>query len=191
MISTPELKRKAVGDISAEDAGLKLARALQKPNIALLRAMDARQLADAALMAGFSPFANVDGKILTRQLVETFDRGEQARVPILAGFNSGEIRSLTILIPPAPGSAEAYEKAIRERYGDLADAYLKLYPSADVREGMLANTRDALYGWTAERLVRKQEAVGVPSFLYLFDHGYPAMEEAKLHGFHASELPYM
>jgi para-nitrobenzyl esterase len=191
MISTPALKRAAVGESSAEDAGVRLATRLQKPDIALLRAMDARQLADAAPMAGFSPFANVDGVVLPRQLVETFDRGEQAPVPILAGFNSGEIRSLTILIPPVPASAQAYEAAIRERYGDLAEAYLKLYPSSDVRESMLANTRDALYGWTAERLVRKQAAIGQPSFLYLFDHGYPAMEAAHLHGFHASELPYV
>jgi len=191
MISTPALKQAAVGEPSAEDAGLKLTRTLQKPNIALMRAMDARQLSDASAMAGFSPFANVDGKTLTRQLVETFDRGEQAPVPILAGFNSGEIRSLVFLIPPVPGSGEAYEAAIRQRYGDLADRYLALYPSTNLRESMLANTRDALYGWTAERLVRKQEAIGKPSFLYLFDHGYPAMEAAKLHGFHASELPYM
>lgn len=191
MISTPALKVAAVGETSAEEAGLRLARTLQKPNLALLRAMDARQLTDAAAVSGFGPFANVDGKYLARQLVETFDRGEQAPVPILAGFNSGEIRSLTILLPPVPGSAEAYEKAIRERYGDLAGAYLALYPSSNLRESMLANTRDALYGWTAERLVRKQEAIGKPSFLYLFDHGYPTMEAANLHGFHASELPYM
>ena len=191
MISTPALKVAAVGETSAEEAGQRLATRLQKPNIGLLRAMDARQLTDSSIMSGFAPFAAVDGKILTRQLVETFDRGEQAPVPILAGFNSGEIRTLTMLLPPVPGSAEAYEKAIRERYGDLADAYLALYPSTNLREALLANTRDALYGWTAERLVRRQEAIGRPSFLYLFDHGYPTMEAAKLHAFHASELPYM
>jgi len=191
MISTPELKRAAVGESSAEDAGMRLTRALQKPNIALMRAMDANELAYAAPAAGFAPFANVDGKILPRQLVETFDRGEQAPVPILAGFNSGEIRSLGILLPPVPASAAAYEAAIRERYGDLAEAYLALYPATNLRESMLANTRDALYGWTAERLVRSQERAGQPSFLYLFDHGYPAMEAARLHAFHAAELPYM
>ena len=56
---------------------------------------------------------------------------------------------------------------------------------------MLATTRDALYGWTAERLVAKQTAAGVPSFLYLFDHGYPAADARGLHAFHASELPYV
>ena len=33
--------------------------------------------------------------------------------------------------------------------------------------------------------------LGQPSFLYFFDHGYPAADAAGLHGFHASELPYV
>lgn len=37
----------------------------------------------------------------------------------------------------------------------------------------------------------KQSALGVPAYLYLFDHGYPAADEKGLHAFHASELPYM
>ena len=33
--------------------------------------------------------------------------------------------------------------------------------------------------------------IGRPSFLYLFDHGYPAADQAGIHAFHASELPFM
>ena len=65
------------------------------------------------------------------------------------------------------------------------------YPSDDLDEAMLATTRDAMYGWTAERLVRSQTAQGHPSFLYYYDHSYPAADEAALHAFHASELPYV
>ncbi len=128
---------------------------------------------------------------LPRQLVDVFDRGEQAPVPLLTGFNSGEIRSLRILAPPPPATASEYETTIRERYLDLADEFLRLYPSTNLQESVWATTRDALYGWTAERLVRKQTALGQPSFLYFFDHGYPAEEAAGLHAFHASELPYV
>ena len=60
-----------------------------------------------------------------------------------------------------------------------------------MQESILATTRDALYGWTAERLVQKQTALGQPSFLYFFDHGYPAEDDAGLHAFHASELPFV
>jgi para-nitrobenzyl esterase len=128
---------------------------------------------------------------LPRQLVETFGRGEQAPVPLLAGFNSGEIRSLAFLAPPPPATASEYEAIIRSRYLDLADEFLRLYPSAELQESVFATTRDALYGWTAERLVRNQTALGQPSFLYYFDHGYPNADAAGLHAFHASELPYV
>jgi para-nitrobenzyl esterase len=191
MISTPELKEARYGAPSAETAGTTLARALQAPSLQVLRSRDAQQITDAAAMSGFSPFGAVDGKVLSGQLVDVFAQGKQAPVPILAGFNSGEIRSLRVLAPPAPRSAADYEAVIRARYGDLADEFLRLYPSSDTGEAVLATARDALYGWTAQRLVRDQTARGEPSYLYLFDHGYPAMEQANLHGFHASELPFM
>ncbi|MGN6517050.1 MAG: carboxylesterase/lipase family protein [Rhizomicrobium sp.] len=191
MVTTPELKQSRYGLPSAEETGVKLAQALHAKDIAALRAMDPRVLTAAAAAAYFPPFGAVDGHILPNQLVTVFDKGQEAHVPILAGFNEGEIRSLRILAPPVPANAAAYEKTIRARYGDLADAFLKLYPGTNLQESVWATTRDALYGWTAERLVRKQTAIGAPSYLYLFDHGYPAMDNAGLHAFHASELPYV
>jgi para-nitrobenzyl esterase len=191
MISTPELKRAAHGSPSAEDLGAALAARLKTPDVAALRAMDAQAITDTAAASGYLPLGVVDGKTLPGQLVEVFDKGEQAHVPILAGSNSGEIRSLTVLLPPTPASAADYDKAIHAGYGDLADAFLKLYPSSDIKESMLATTRDAMYAWTAERLVRSQTAIGQPSYLYRFDHGYPAADDKGLHGFHASELPFV
>ena len=191
MISTPELRSASFGSPSAEESGVKLAAALHAPDIAAMRAMDASTLSFAAPAAGYAPWGTIDGHVLLRQLVDVFDRGEQAPVPLLAGFNSGEIRSLRILAPPPAASAAAYEAIIRSQYLDLADEFLRLYPSANMEESILATTRDALYGWTAQRLVRKQTALGQPSFLYFFDHGYPAEDSVGLHGFHASELPYV
>jgi para-nitrobenzyl esterase len=191
LISTPELKQKSFGTPSAEDIGKYVAGKLNAPNIAALRQMDAHTLVEGAATAGYAAFGTIDGKVLPRQLVEVFDKGEQAPVPLIAGFNSGEIRSLRMLTPPAPATAAEYERIVRERYLDLAGEFLRLYPSADVQESMWATTRDALYGWTAERLVRKQTGLGIPAYLYLFDHGYPAADSAGLHAFHASELPYV
>ena len=191
MISTPELKKTSFGTPSAEESGVKLAAALHAPDIAALRAMDAEKLAMAAPAAGFAPWGAIDGHVLIHQLVDVFDKGEQAPVPLLAGFNSGEIRSLRVLAPQPPANAAAYETTIRAQYGDLADEFLRLYPSANMQESLLATTRDALYGLTAQRLVRRQTALGQPSYLYFWDHGYPAADDAGLHGFHASELPYV
>ncbi|WP_029908119.1 carboxylesterase/lipase family protein [Caulobacter sp. UNC358MFTsu5.1] len=191
MVSTPPLREPKYGHVPAEAMGAATAGKLGAKSLADLRAMDAETLTTQSLAVGFQTFGAVDGKVLPSQLVDAFDRGEQAHVPVLAGFNSGEIRSLRFLAPPPPADAATYEKTIRERYGDQADEFLRLYPSADLAETMLLVPRDALYGWTAERLAAKQTAIGQPGYFYLFDHGYPAADAAGLHGFHASEIPYV
>jgi para-nitrobenzyl esterase len=191
MISAQELRTTGHDAYSGEAIGVWLAGKLGAADLPGLRSMDAQAITDIASANGFFPFFVIDGRILPRQVVDVFDRGEQAKVPLLAGFNSGEIRSLRVLAPPVPADAATYEKEIRARYADLADEFLRLYPAGNLQESIWATTRDSLYGWTAERLVVKQAALGVPSYLYLFDHGYPAADEKGLHAFHASELPFM
>lgn len=191
MISMPSLKQDRYGMPSGEQSGVRLAAALHAPDVAALRAMDPLKLTNAAAAAGFGPWGTVDGHVLPEQMVTAFDKGDEAHVPILAGFNSGEIRSLRVLAPPVPAGAARYRTTIRDRYGPLADEFLRLYPATNLEESILAATRDGLYGWTAVRLVKKQTALGLPSYLYLFDHGYPAADDAHLHGFHASELPFV
>lgn len=191
LISMPALSETAHGAPSAESGGTAVAAALQVPDVAGMRALDAQALTDRAALAGFAPRGIIDGVVLRDQMLDVFARGEQAPVPVLAGFNSGEIRSLRVLAPAAPANAADYERIVRERYGDLADAFLRLYPATPMDDSILRATGEAFYGWTAERLVRSQAAVGQPSFLYMFDHGYPAADQDGLHAFHASELPYL
>ncbi|MCM8731641.1 MULTISPECIES: carboxylesterase/lipase family protein [unclassified Hephaestia] len=189
--AVPVLDRSVYGLPSAETIGSDLALKLGATDIAALRAMDGEALTVAATRAGFAPQGTIDGYVLPLQVIDAFDRGEQARVPLLAGFNSGELRSQRVFLPKAPASAAAYEAAITQRYRDLAPEFLRLYPASDIENSMLATLRDALYGWATERMVRKQSAAGVPAYLYLFDHCYPAAETRDLCAFHASELPYV
>jgi para-nitrobenzyl esterase len=191
MVSASELRTATYGGFAAEAVGTWVADKLGATDVADLRSLDAAKITDAASAVGYFPFFNIDGRILPRQVIDAIDRGELAKVPILAGFNSGEIRSLRALASQPPADAATYEKEIRDRYADLSGRFLELYPSSNLPESLLATVRDALYGWTAERLVTRQTALGVPSFLYLFDHGYPAADSAGLHAFHASELPYV
>ena len=187
----PELSRPAFGLPSAEQIGKNLLTGLNVPDIAAARRMDAQQLTDRAGALGFAPQGTVDGKLLPLQIIDAFDRGLQAKVPVLAGFNGGELRSQRALVPPAPADARAYEQAVEAAYGAKAAEFLRLYPSSDLPNAMLAALRDAIYGWAAERIVRKQAAAGLPAYLYIFDHCYPAAMERDLCAFHASELPFV
>jgi para-nitrobenzyl esterase len=192
MITMPELRNGAYSNWpDAETIGLSLAGQLGAADLAGLRTMSAEAIVAGARTAGYFPLGTIDGHTLRRQLVDTFDAGEQASVPILAGYNEGEIRSLRFLLPPPPAHAAAYTNEIRVRYGDLTDAFLARYPAETMSESMLATTRDAMYGWTAERLAAKQTAIGAPSFLYYFDHGYPAADERGFRAFHAAEIPFV
>jgi para-nitrobenzyl esterase len=192
MIAMPELRNGTFRDWpDAETIGLSWAGKLGATDLNALRALSAETIIADTPRTGYFPLATVDGQVLPRQLVDTFDRGEQALVPILTGYNEGEVRSLPILLPPAPTDAQAYTREIRARYGDLADAFLEHYPADDIRESMLATTRDAMYGWTAERLAKAQAAAGQGAYLYLFDHGYPAADDRGLHAFHGAEIPYV
>ncbi len=189
--SEPELKRADHGLPSAEAIGVRIEKAVGAPNLKALRTMDAAKLNMAALMAGFRPTGTIDGWTLPHQLVDTYDRKQEAHVPVLMGFNAGEIETLPQFLPPLPSSSEVYASEIRKRYRDLAPAFLRLYPASNVKASMMAAERDAIFGWGAERIVRDEAALGEPSYLYFFDHGYPAARAVGLRAFHASEIPYV
>ncbi len=191
MISMTALKDRVNGHFSEEEIGTALMSKLGATTAEDLRELGPNKIIESTSAAGYFPFATIDDVYLTDQMPAVFDAGKQAKIPILTGFNEGEIRSLRILLPPVPKSAEDYEAKVRAAYGELADTFLKIYPSDNIEASMLATTRDAMYGWTSERLAASQTIAGQPSYLYFFDHGYPAANRLGLRAFHASEIPYM
>ncbi len=189
--AVPALHEAVFGLPSAEDIGTGLMSSLGADTLDDMLSMDADTLTVAAARARFTPQGTIDGAVLPKQVVETFDAGEQAKVPLIAGFNSGEVRTQRAFLPEAPPSAEAYEAAIRAGYGDLAPAFLAMYPASDIENSMVGTLRDAIYGWATERMVRLQSAAGVPAYLYLFDHCQPEARARDICAFHASELPFV
>lgn len=185
------LKTAANGLPSSEQIGTNLMDKAGAKDIGELRAMTPEELAGYAQQVGFRPEGTVDGWALPDQLVAVFDAGDQARVPLLAGFNEGEVRSQPALMAPPVDDVSTYESKIRDLYGDLADDFLTLYPGSDMDYSLMATARDAIYGWATERMVREQTKLGVPAYLYRFDHCYPAAQERELCAFHASELPFV
>ena len=148
MVSNMELKRSTFGQPSAEQVGEYVAQKVGAANLAALRSMKAEKLSEAAFAAGYDPQATIDGWVLPRQIVDAFDRGEQARVPMIAGFNAGEVRSLRFFLPPLPKKAADYESMVRHILA-ISPQNLQLYPATDIEESALASARDAFYGWSA------------------------------------------
>src|SRR5690606_26233569 len=138
MITSPVLRDTPyVGWPDSELAGTTVATALGAQTADELRALSADEILAKLPGTGYFPMGTVDGHILPRQVIDAIDAGEQARTPVLAGFNEGEIRSLRILLPPKPESQDDWVREIRTRYGDLAGPFLELYSGDNLDASML------------------------------------------------------
>lgn len=131
----PELKAARFGIPAAEEAGLAFGKTAGDSRLAALRAMEAPALLAAATSQFYMPQGTIDGWVHKDQLVDVFERGEQAPVPLLVGFNSGEVRAFGPFGPPVPADADAYRAAVEARYCGQAGNYLKLYPAERPRDG--------------------------------------------------------
>jgi len=52
-----------------------------------LRALSADEILAKLPATGYFPMGTVDGHILPKQVIDAIDAGEQAKTPVLAGFN--------------------------------------------------------------------------------------------------------
>jgi para-nitrobenzyl esterase len=91
----------------------------------------------AAPPLSFGP--NLDGYFLAKPLVQIFEAGEQAKVPLLAGTNSEEQGARSVLLQADP-TVENFTAAIRRLYGDNADQVLKVYAPTTPEEVTQAAT---------------------------------------------------
>ena len=192
MRSFPNLKVAKHGLPSAEQIGTRLKNALHAASLKDMRSISAAKITAIGLRVGFRPQGTIDGYVFPHQIVTIYNHGNEAHVPVLAGFNSGEIDAMRGLIQrQAPANLRAYRAEIRRGYGDLAPAFLKLYPGKDIMSSMLATLRDAVFGWAAEKIVLSEVRAGEPAYLYFFDHVYASARKRGLGAFHASELPFV
>jgi para-nitrobenzyl esterase len=164
----------------AEANGVKFAEKAGAANLAALRALPANELLEIASKQGMPPTAvgNIDGYFLIKKPVDVFAAGEQAKVPLLVGWNSAEIPFQAVMygLPPTP---ENYLKQLKMFYADKADEVLKLYPGATEQEVIksateLASDRFISYStWKWGDL--HAQTSGKPVYRYLFSKPRPAM----------------
>ncbi|KAA2240958.1 carboxylesterase family protein [Chitinophaga agrisoli] len=115
----------------AEQTGVQFAATVNAASLAALRAMPADKLLEAATKYGpfrFSP--TVDGYFFPKDLFAIYEAGEQAHVPLLAGWNSEEMGARGVLDKQAP-TKENFTQAVQRLYGDHAAEVLKVYNPAN------------------------------------------------------------
>lgn len=162
-----------------EQTGVVFGTSIGAPSLAALRALPAQQLLEATGKPGAPRFSTiVDGYFLARAPTEIYAAGQQAKVPLLVGWNSQESGYQGLLGDAAPTAAN-YRAAVQRLYGDRAADVLRLYPAAtdaDVEQAAtdLASDRFIAYS-TWKWADRQMQTGGRPVYRYLYARPRPAM----------------
>ena len=147
-----------------EQAGVKALGGMSVASIADLRMKTTEEIG-----AGLrTPSAIiVDGDLVPEDLSITFAQGRQNDVEVLAGSNADE----GTFFPGGPGaSAEGFKSRAQQKYGELTDGYLTLYPAgsdAEAATSYLTSYSDET-NWNMRQFAASQNKRGKKSFAYFF-----------------------
>jgi para-nitrobenzyl esterase len=178
--------------IFAEQLGL--------PSIARLRAVDAHQLLDAAVkikeLTHFGP--NIDGYFMPATAYQIYSHGQQAHVPLLAGWNHDEGNYHEFFEKESP-TKENYESDLRRRFGDAAPEALKLFPDATDQElkssAGLLSTADFIAYSTWKWITLHTQTGESPVYRYEFDQQPPPSDFhdqlPEPEAYHSAEIEYV
>ena len=164
---------------NAENAGADWAKSINKNSLADLRAMNAEDLLKATAKAGYGTFpVCIDGYFFPKSPIEIFDKGEQAHVPLLVGWNSQEMVYQMVLAGNKP-TVDNYKKAIQKLYNENADEALKVYNVSSDEEAEQVATAlasDRFIGFGTWRWSDVQSKTGSkPVYRYLYARPRPEM----------------
>jgi para-nitrobenzyl esterase len=170
---------------SAEAPTGRGASPMQASPLAELRAKSTDEIGKGLRGAGMI----ADGWAIPEDLSAVFAAGRQNAVDVLVGSNKDE--GSFILSGP---TAEQWTSRVRGRWGDLADAYLKLYPAGSDAEA--AKSSEAAFSdemaWHMRLYAQAQAKLGKLAYLYYFRHEPPvAAGQPNLRATHTAEIPYV
>jgi para-nitrobenzyl esterase len=176
--------------VSAEQTGMRFAKAKGAASLAALRMMPAADVI-APAKDGFSFRPIVDGWFLPKSVDEIFAEGKQNDVATLTGWvaDEGSFGNDYGKVP-----SEEFRKRMKQQTGTQADEILRLYPASTEAESaesqkLLARDRSmvSMHLWAKTR-----EKTGKTNvYTYIFTHPQPGATRERYLTFHSSELPYV
>jgi para-nitrobenzyl esterase len=185
----------------AEADGVRFAEAKGAATLADLRAQPWQEIVAPVAAPAAAPPAGrgggnlrfgivVDGYALPAPVSEIFAQGKQNDVPTLTGANADEGGAM----PQPTITAQEFERQARQRYGELADEFLKLYPASSDDAAKVAQNQSArdvarttLYVWT----INRSKTAKTKAYTYVWNHVLPGPDAVRYGAFHTSEVPYV
>jgi len=175
--------RKLKTRVEAEALAVKFAEsAFGTSSLEALRAKSAQELLDAALKQPRPNFtAIIDGSVIPQDSGAIYGAGEQAHVPLLAGWNRDEGGYRTLLDKDEP-TLTNYVAHARTRFGDKADEFLKVYAAstdAEARRAAQDFGGDDFIAFATWKWIELHHTTGQsPVFRYEFDQTLPLAPDA-------------
>jgi para-nitrobenzyl esterase len=170
----------------AEDAGAKGVATMNVSTIDELRSKPAEDIQRDLRGSGLI----VDGRLVPEDLSVTFGRGKQNRVDLMVGSNKDE----GTFFNRQASSADQFISQTKQRFGELSDPFLKLYPAASDSEAVassLASFRDEA-NWHMRIWAEAQARINKKAYLYYFTREPPAAPGAPSRGAtHTAEIAYV
>lgn len=170
---------------SAEKIGADWMQKIHAASIEDLRKISADSL--QKLSAGFNAGPVIDGYVLPKDVYSIYNNHEQNDVAVLTGWNADDG------FPPNAPDVATYIQQSKEKYGTLADDYLKAFPgntTDEVKKSLFAFNRDETFAWQAYAWATLETTKGKnPAYVYLFKRTSPGEEQYG--AFHSSEIPFM
>jgi para-nitrobenzyl esterase len=162
----------------AEQNGIAFATSIGATSLVALRALPALHLLQAMATDPFGQLRpTLDGYFLPHPPAAIF-AGEQAHVPLLAGWNSEEMSYPWLMGTETP-TPENVAKVMRIRYGERAEEALRLYPAATEEQALQSATDlacDLFTGYSTWKWCDLHSKTGeAPVYRYLYTHPRPPM----------------
>ncbi len=171
----------------AEAQGEAYLKSLGAEDIKAARALSAEEIQkNTKGMGNFWPVA--DGTTIVANQYALFETGQFNDTPILVGTNSDEGG---LFVTP-PMTTDQFVQMMRQRFGESADALLKVYPHATDDEALQSAKdifRDTTFAWPTWAWATLQSRNGKnKAFVYYFDHRTANSPGGAGHG---SEIGYV
>ena len=169
------LPYKPASQADADAAGAELLKNAGIACLADAMAMNADSLQKILPPRGM---ANVvlDGYFMKESADEVFEKGEQAQVPLLAGWNSLEGHPAQSLGGQAP-TLQNYKNAMKAQFGDMTDEIFKAY-GIEADEDVLSQkgldlASDLFTGFPTWKVCDYHAKSGLPVYRYHYMHPRP------------------
>ena len=183
-----------------EENGAKFAAGIGANSLVALRAISADSLIKAVSRSNPFRFSmTIDGYFFPKDPLLIFQSGEEAHVPLLAGWNSEEGNYRSVLGNEKP-TKENFEAAIRKLYPDHAAEILSVYqPATDADVERVGNelASDRFIAFSTWRWTDLQAKTGgKPVYRYYYMRPRPAMapgmgnSPAATGASHSAEIEY-